>query len=266
MTVQYALLAFKSQITSDPNDILAKNWSQGSPICNWVGITCGSRHQRVRELNLADMGVGGTNANEIGELSFLRSLIISNNNFLGSIPDEIGNLSQLREIEMQDNELNGPIPTSFGFLENLQKINLSHNRLYGEVPNRIFNLSFFMAIDLKNNSLSGSLPTNICNNLPNMERLRISCDHISGNIPPSLGTCRELQLLSLAYNNFSGSIPMEIGNLSKLQSLYLEGNNLIGMFKVVFIYINLPKHNVFQKIVKLKNIVNHSHHRYFIHS
>ncbi|KAL2529058.1 putative LRR receptor-like serine/threonine-protein kinase [Forsythia ovata] len=39
--------AFKSQITSDPNKILAKNWSQGTSFCNWIGITCGTRHQRV---------------------------------------------------------------------------------------------------------------------------------------------------------------------------------------------------------------------------
>ncbi|KAL2528497.1 Receptor-like protein kinase 2 [Forsythia ovata] len=57
--------------------------------------------------------------------------------------------------------------------------------------------------------------------------LRISVYQISGNIPPSLGTCTNLKLLSLLDNNFAGSIPMEIGNLSKLQILYLGRNNLI---------------------------------------
>ncbi|KAL2529037.1 Leucine rich repeat N-terminal domain-containing protein [Forsythia ovata] len=113
--------AFKSQITSDPNKILAKNWSQGTSFCNWIGITCGTRHQRVRGLNLANMGLGGTIVKEIGGLSFLRSLIVSNNNFHGFILDDMGKLSQLREIEMQYNELEGAISTSFGFLENLQK-------------------------------------------------------------------------------------------------------------------------------------------------
>ncbi|KAL2528995.1 putative LRR receptor-like serine/threonine-protein kinase [Forsythia ovata] len=58
--------------------------------------------------------------------------------------------------------------------------------------------------------------------------LRISANQISGNIPPSLGTCTNLELLSLSYNNFAGSIPREIGNLSTLQILYLGRNNLIG--------------------------------------
>ncbi|CAI9757229.1 unnamed protein product [Fraxinus pennsylvanica] len=227
-TDEYALLAFRSQVTLDPNKILAKNWSQGTSFCNWIGISCGRRHQRVRALNLADMGLGGTIAKEIGELSFLRSLITSNNNFHGFIPDEIGNLSQLREIEMQDNELNGPIPTSFGFLENLRKLNLSFNKLSGDIPNRIFNLSSLIEIGLRNNSLTGSLPPHICYNLPKLERLRISVNQISGNIPRSLGTCTNLEVLSLSYNHFSGRIPMEIGNLSKLQILYLGNNYLTG--------------------------------------
>ncbi|KAL2496760.1 Leucine-rich repeat protein kinase family protein [Forsythia ovata] len=84
-TDEYALLAFIAQITSDPNKILAKNWSQRTSFCNWIGITCGARHQRVRSLSLANMGLGCTIAKEIGELSFLRVLIISNNNFHGFI-------------------------------------------------------------------------------------------------------------------------------------------------------------------------------------
>ncbi|KAL2496298.1 putative LRR receptor-like serine/threonine-protein kinase [Forsythia ovata] len=227
-TDEYALLAFKSQITYDPNKILAKNWSQGTSFCNWIGITCGTRHRRVRGLNLANMGLGGTIAKEIGGLSFLRSLIISNNNFHGFIPDEMGKLSKLREIDIQNNELNGTIPTSFGFLENLKKLNLSYNRLIGDIPNTIFNLSSLVEISFVNNSLSGTLPTDICHNLPKLEMLRISVNQISGNIPPSLGTCTNLKLLSLSYNNFFGSIPMEIGNLSKLQILYLGTNDLIG--------------------------------------
>ncbi|KAL2490817.1 LRRNT 2 domain-containing protein [Abeliophyllum distichum] len=173
------------------------------------------------------MGLGGTIAKEVGGLSFLRSLVISNNNLRGFIPDQMGKLSQLREIEMHYNELNSIIPTSLGFFENLQKLNLSHNMLIGEIPHTILNLSSLVEISFGNNSLSGSLPTDICYSLPKLEMLRISGNQISGNIPRSLGRCLNLKLLSLSYNNFAGSIPMEIGNLSKLQILYLGGNNLI---------------------------------------
>ncbi|CAA3015450.1 LRR receptor-like serine/threonine-protein kinase GSO2 isoform X2 [Olea europaea var. sylvestris] len=227
-TDEYALLAFKFQITSDPNKILAKNWSQGTSFCNWIGVTCDGRYQRVTGLNLANMGLGGTIAKEIGELSSLRSLVASNNNFRGTIPDEMGNLSQLREIEIQDNELIGSIPSSFGFLDNLQKLNVSNNRLSGNIPNRIFNISSLIEIDFAINCLSGSLPMDICYSLPKLEMLIISTNQISGNIPPSLGTCTNIKLLSMAANLFTGNIPMEIGNLSKLEFLILAKNNLTG--------------------------------------
>ncbi|CAA2983702.1 probable LRR receptor-like serine threonine-kinase At3g47570 [Olea europaea subsp. europaea] len=174
------------------------------------------------------MGLRGTIAKEISKLSFLRSLIISNNSFEGFIPNEVGNLSQLQKMEMQYNNLNGSIPSSFGFLVNLQKLNLSHNILSGDIPNKILNVSSLIEIGLGSNSLSGSLPTDICTNLPKLKKLRISENQITGNIPPNLGICTNLELLSLSYNNFTGNIPMELWNLSKLQFLYLGSNNLIG--------------------------------------
>lgn len=227
---EYALLAFKSRINYDPNEILVHNWSQGTPVCNWIGITCDRAHHRVIGLNLANMSLGGTIAKEIGKVSFLKSLVISNNNFHGFIPYEMGNLSQLRRIEMQCNELSGYIPTSMGFLKNLEKINLSENSFTGHIPNMIFNLSSLVEVDFLNNSLSGTLPMDTCINLPNLERLRISSNVIGGHIPHSLGSCGKLKRLSLSINRFVGTIPKEIANLSELQVLYLGSNFLTGMF------------------------------------
>lgn len=85
----------------------------------------------------------------------------------------------------------------------------------------------------------------ICYNLPKLEWLTIYLNQISGNIPPSLGTCMDLKHLSLAHNNFVGSIPMEIGNLTKLQILYLAENNLRGTFKAnMHSYLRVDAHLV----------------------
>ncbi|PQQ21842.1 LRR receptor-like serine/threonine-protein kinase FLS2 [Prunus yedoensis var. nudiflora] len=56
---QSALLALKSYITTDPQNILV-NWSTTTSVCNWVGVTCGARHLRVAVLNLSYMGLTGT--------------------------------------------------------------------------------------------------------------------------------------------------------------------------------------------------------------
>ncbi|KAL7256953.1 hypothetical protein ACSBR1_010818 [Camellia fascicularis] len=67
--------------------------------------------------------------------------------------------------------------------------------------------------------LSGSLPEDLCVFLPKLEFLRLSENEFDGQIPTTLGECRELQIISLSYNKFSGFIPKTIGNLTLLQIL-----------------------------------------------
>lgn len=43
-----------------------------TPVCSWIGVTCGSRHQRVIALTIPEMGLKGTIPPEIGNLSFLK--------------------------------------------------------------------------------------------------------------------------------------------------------------------------------------------------
>ncbi|KAK4493141.1 hypothetical protein RD792_018008 [Penstemon davidsonii] len=203
-----SLLALKAQITHDPNNIMVKNWTKGSSFCTWIGVTCSRRRPRVTGLNLFNMGLQGTIANEIGNLSFLKHLNISNNSFIGQIPYEIGHLRRLRELRIRYNQLNGQIPLSIGLLTNLEMLDLSGNNLIGNIPWSIFNLSSLQGIDLYKNQLSG------------------------GNIPRSLTTCAELNEISLSYNNFIGNIPMQIGNLSQLQFLSLGVNNLTGTIPI----------------------------------
>ncbi|KAK4484210.1 hypothetical protein RD792_011432 [Penstemon davidsonii] len=225
-TDESSLLALKAQITHDPNNILVKNWTQGSSLCTWIGVTCSRRSPRVTGLNLFNMGLQGTIANEIGNLSFLKHLNISNNSFIGQIPSEIGHLRRLRELRIRYNQLNGQIPLSFGLLSNLEVLDLSGNNLIGTIPWSIFNISSLQGIDLYKNQLSGTLPPSICHHLPKLKFLILSNNQLGGNIPRSLTTCAELNEIYLSDNNFIGNIPMQIGNLSQLQYLSLGENNL----------------------------------------
>ncbi|KAM3264095.1 hypothetical protein P3L10_001089 [Capsicum annuum] len=65
-TDEAAILAFKAHITSESNGILSKNWTKGTNICNWIGISCSKRHQRVTSLVLKSFGFRGSIAKEIG--------------------------------------------------------------------------------------------------------------------------------------------------------------------------------------------------------
>lgn len=53
-------------------------------------------------------------------------------------------------------------------------------------------------------------------------------NNLSGEIPSSLGSLANIQLLDLPNNNLSGEIPTTIGSLAKLRSLFLNNNHLTG--------------------------------------
>ncbi|KAM3238931.1 hypothetical protein P3L10_013964 [Capsicum annuum] len=73
-TDQLALLSLKSKIISDPFHLLDESRSPSTSVCHWVGVTCGSRHQRVRLLNLSNMDLMGSMPRELRNLTFLVSL------------------------------------------------------------------------------------------------------------------------------------------------------------------------------------------------
>ncbi|MFQ6621057.1 hypothetical protein Gotur_001599, partial [Gossypium turneri] len=57
LTDQSALLALKDHVIHDPKNVLTTNWSTSAPVCNWFGVSCGSKHRRVTALNLAGLGL-----------------------------------------------------------------------------------------------------------------------------------------------------------------------------------------------------------------
>ena len=87
---ELSLLAMKAHITSDSKDVLATNWSTTTSYCNWFGVSCDAARQRVIALDLSNMDLEGTIAPQVGNLSFLVTLDLSNNSFHASIPNEIG--------------------------------------------------------------------------------------------------------------------------------------------------------------------------------
>ncbi|KAH9722934.1 protein kinase domain-containing protein [Citrus sinensis] len=195
-TDQSALLAFKARVV-DYRSVLTNNWSLSYPICSWVGISCGSRHQRVTALNLSDIGLGG-----------------------------IGNFSSLFILNLGYNNLQGQIPTEIGNLQNLDTLVLSANNLSGPIPPTIFNISTLTVLNLISNQLSGHLPSTIGHSLPSIEYLTLAANNLTGKIPNSITNVSKLIGLELSFNSFSGHMPNTFGNLRHLGVLGLAFNNL----------------------------------------
>ncbi|KAL3520047.1 hypothetical protein ACH5RR_018196 [Cinchona calisaya] len=74
ITDQSALLGLKAKNAPGHDNILAKNWSSRISVCNWIGVTCSSRQQRVVALNISTMNLIGSIPKELGNLSVLVSL------------------------------------------------------------------------------------------------------------------------------------------------------------------------------------------------
>ena len=72
-TDRFALLKFKESVPQDRYNILS-SWNDSMHFCNWLGVKCSRRHQRVRVLDLEGHKLGGTLSPYIGNLSFLRSI------------------------------------------------------------------------------------------------------------------------------------------------------------------------------------------------
>ncbi|XP_027185152.1 putative receptor-like protein kinase At3g47110 [Coffea eugenioides] len=251
-TDQSSLLALRAHISVDPLQILAKNWSVGSSVCHWIGVSCGSRHRRVTALDISNMGLTGIIPPQLGNLSFLVSLDMSANNFHGEPPHEfvglrrlkllnlsvnnlegelpwwIGSFPQLRLLNLRNNSFTGLIPSSISNMSKLEEISLSYNLLQGSIPTGIFNISSLQLIRLTGNGLSGTIPSDMCHHLRGLSLLALSQNKLNGQLPSSLGQCSELQTLSLSFNGFRGSIPKEIGDLKKLEVLYLGINYFEG--------------------------------------
>ncbi|KAI8001923.1 putative LRR receptor-like serine/threonine-protein kinase, partial [Camellia lanceoleosa] len=171
----------------------------------------------------------------------LQYLHLANNSFTGLVPPSIGNISTLESLNLRFNFLEGRVPEEIGHLPKLKTLRMGFNNLLGSILPTFLNISSLQWIDFTSNMMSGGLPEDLCVFHPKLEFLALSRNEFDGQIPSTLGECRELQIISLSYNKFTGFIPKAIGNLTLLQILYLGSNNFKGKKRVALtLYILLP--------------------------
>jgi tRNA A-37 threonylcarbamoyl transferase component Bud32 len=82
-------------------------------------------------------------------------------------------------------------------------------------------------LDLSFNGLSGPIPPTL-GHLTNLKYLYLHNNNLSGPIPSTLGHLTNLIYLLLRNNRIHGSIPLEIGNMENLRYMSLKNNNLSG--------------------------------------
>ena len=177
------------------------NWSAEAPMEQWEAIEIGGSPRRVRVLEIQTGRGGGRLPRELGSLTGLRRLVISNHELRGPIPAELGLLTELQELDLFANALSGAIPPELGQLTKLTRLSLEHNRLTGPIPAELRRLT-------------------------NLRELSLRANRLSGPISPEVGQLASLGRLWLDHNQLTGSIPTELGQLSRLWELRLSHNDL----------------------------------------
>ncbi|THG13323.1 hypothetical protein TEA_029159 [Camellia sinensis var. sinensis] len=251
-TDRLSLLAIKAKIVDDPLHVFS-SWNDSIHFCQWQGVMCGRKHQRVIALDLQSSELVGSISPHLGNLSFLREVQLQNNSFGNEIPPEIeqvpvelGSLSKLETIIIRNNNLtrsispfanlpsllilslannyfDGNIPDGFGRLKNLQELILGINSLSGTIPPSLFNHSSLTRINSGFNVKCISTPLPITASKQTYWK-----DHnqIFGSIPPEIVNLVGLQSLLMQVNQLTGTIPIEIGKVQNLHKLILYSNSL----------------------------------------
>ena len=222
-----ALLAAESRLAGR----VSLNWSASVPIEDWEGIRVGGSTKRVVHLVLNQKGLSGRIPAELGMLSELTLLQLTDNELQGTIPPELGGLGKLELLVLAGNDIGGEIPADLADLANLSHMSLTGNDLSGNIPPELSSLTNLRSLYFDDNRLSGEIPGTL-GRLPNLRFMHINDNQLSGAIPLELGDMSTLEVLSLDGNRLTGAIPSELGNILTLEVLSLDGNLLEGAIPV----------------------------------
>ncbi|OVA05605.1 Protein kinase domain [Macleaya cordata] len=232
-------------------DPVLSSWdvSNSGSVCSWFGIKCVG--DRVVVFDISNLNLGGYVSKEISRLDGLVGLSLAGNNFTGEI--EIANLSDLKWLNISNNQFNGGLDWDYSSLSNLEVfdaynnnftallpvgilklakklkyLELGGNFFYGKIPGSYGNLISLEFLSLAGNDLHGKIPGEL-GNLINLRKLQLGYFNVfEGGIPVEIGNLINLVHLDLSRCELHGSIPHQLGNLKLLHTLYLYGNHLSG--------------------------------------
>lgn len=214
-------------------------WNTDAPLNEWYGLEV-DEDDYVVGINLASNNVAGQLPDAIADLTYLESLVLSDNGITGMIPETWGQPKQSNPESVQtraeDGLLGGPSVGAIreGMrLTNLLSLNLSNNKLEGAIPGSFYSIASLTEVNLSSNNLSDAIPTAI-SDMFLLKSFDVSHNNLSGSIPEEIGMLAFLTSINLSFNNISGSIPATVGDLNELVSFNVSNNNLTGGIPATF--------------------------------
>ncbi|PHU13932.1 Leucine-rich repeat receptor-like protein kinase PXC2 [Capsicum chinense] len=221
------LIVFKSDVQDPYGKLNSWNEEDDSP-CNWDGIYCNPRSNRVSEVVLDGFGLAGRISRGLLRLQFLRKLSLAKNNLTGSISVSLAQLANLKFLDLSENNVSGPIPGDyFQQCGPLRSISLAKNKISGQIPESLSSCMTLASLNLSSNQFSGLVPSGIWS-LNGLRSLDMSNNLLDGEIPEGIEGLSNLRAINLGRNHFKGEIPDGIGGSLLLRSVDLSENSLSG--------------------------------------
>ena len=237
-------------------------WLGDGALGKWLRVTT-DESGKITGLDLTANQLNGEIPAELGGLSHLELLYISDNNLTGALPDSLTGISGLESFHFHNNPgLCAPVDEAFQtWLRGIEEVRGSSCAPEDSPVDREVLVGLYDAMDGENwanntnwltdrpirewygvindasgrvvelvlgwNELTGEMPEEL-GSLTNLKRLELDNNKLTGEMPMELGNLGNLEILLLGSNQLTGGIPMELGSLSNLQRLELGSNQLTG--------------------------------------
>ncbi|XP_019184110.1 PREDICTED: LRR receptor-like serine/threonine-protein kinase GSO1 isoform X3 [Ipomoea nil] len=191
----------------------------------------------LKVISLSECGLSGDLPNQGWcELKNLQELRLSKNELNGMLPSCLGNLTSIRLIDLSTNQFYGNIAISPLYkLTSLESLTISNNHFQVPFSFESFsnhsNLKFILAA---NNEVISE--TSVKNIFPSYKLEFFSLSNCVGQYHPRLPSFllhqNELRILDLSHNNVGGDFPVWLlENNTKLEGFYMGGNVFNGDLK-----------------------------------
>ncbi|KAE8727248.1 Leucine-rich repeat receptor-like serine/threonine-protein kinase BAM1 [Hibiscus syriacus] len=258
----HVLVALKHGFESPEPMLSSWNSSDPSSLCSWTGIGCSGG--RVVSLDLTSMNVCGSVSPRISILDRLTNLSLAGNNFTGSI--DISNMSELRYLNVSNNQFDGHLDWNYASIGNLEVLDAYNNNFTALLPVGVVGLKKLRYLDLGGNYFYGTIPPSY-GTLVGLEYLSLAGNDLHGKIPDALGNLVNLREIYLGYYNvFDGGIPFEFGKLINLVHMDLSSCELDGpiphelgnlkLLDTLYLHVNRLSGPIPKQLGNLTNLVN----------
>ena len=209
-------------------------WLSDGPLDKWQRVATDENGQ-VTGLDLGANRLNGEIPTELGDLSNLKLLYLSDNNLTGALPQSLTGISGLESFRFHNNSgLCAPIDEAFQtWLHGIAEIYGSSCAPEDSLEDREVLVQLYNALDGENWNNNANwlteLPIRQWHGVINdasgrVTRLLLESNGLAGEIPKELGSLSNLKRLELGNNDLTGEIPRELGNLSDLETLLLLGS------------------------------------------